>query len=441
MRRNTTMTKKPSLLAAATAASVCLIGAGVTMPLSAGAADTVIVKGHVKSPTGKAIDDVRVAVRGADGSVKYDRTGRTGYFSVKVAGDGKYTMTVSDPGDYDNDNADGEWASESKSFSIAGQSAVVVNEVLHHGAKISGQVLKKDGSKAPSGIRVDALDAKTGEVRGFTYTRSNGAYYFRNLQEGDTIVKVSGLVDGQDARFYSSAATGTTEQSSAKVLGLDFGQKFTRRGIQFPEAGKVTGTVTVDGVAPYSTSNHESVVVSLLDSKGTVVTTEEASPEFKFPDLGAGTYYLSFSEHSYDPNFLVNEYYADAATLETATPLVVDEGKYVTGIVANLQTERPAPSTPLRTTIETKESAHSVAKGTDYGNTVTVATYGDTTGGTLTVRVNGTTTQTITLTDQNSVNVTVPTAALTAGTQRVDFTYTPTESTSGVSATSYFIVQ
>lgn len=333
------------ITAAAAAAALALAGVGASA-VPASAAETAVVKGHVTSMTGKPIGGVvfKVRVRSAtsgDSVTVSGRTSRTGRYEARVPRRGEYQLLVSDPGDRDDDPADGAWAPASKRV-VSDRTSVVIDQRLHHGAGLSGRVRDSSGKAVRAGLVVTAGSfTRDGGFRalGSTSTGPGGAYHFRNLPAGATVVRFEGPGISDSARFFSGAAGGTVAVGAARPLHLQYGEKVTGIGLTFPLRSSIHGRVRVDGrVLGADPDNDESVAFSLLDASGTRLDGGAAVDDFHFRDLAAGTYYLSFAGSDPAVDHIEPEYYDDADSLAAATPIVLKPGQAVTGIVVDLTT-------------------------------------------------------------------------------------------------------
>ena len=331
---------KIRLLGAAALALALPVALAVATPSIAAPAATVTVKGHILSPTGRAVAGVRVEVQAkgqADGSLgaAHGFTSKTGRYELHVPPPTTgpdtaktYVLTVTDPGDADADMADGEWAPTSATFAATG-TVFVRNAVVHHGAKLSGRIYDRTGHRVKAGLSVTVGSATT-------TTRSDGSYHLTNLPAGTVTVRVASPSSNGVARYYTgSTSQGTIDGAKATELDLSYGEKTTGRSIHFPAVAKITGRVLIDGTEE-SGEGSRTVTAALLDSTGKELASSPASSKFYFRDLAAGTYFLQFSGAASAPAAVVPEYYKDSATLVGATAIVVPTGGAVSGIVADV---------------------------------------------------------------------------------------------------------
>lgn len=218
--------KKRRLTGAAVAAALSVVAVG-GFATSASAAEPVVVKGHVTSVTGKPIAGVVFKVRAksltsGDYVTVSGRTSKTGRYEAKVPRRNDYQLLVSDPGDNDNDPADGAWAPASTRIT-SDKTTIRINQQLHHGAGLSGRVRDSSGAAVRAGLVVTAGSVSAGSgfrALGSTLTKAGGAYHFRNLPAGATVVRFQAPGNSNYDRFYTGATGGTVRNDEAKRIPL-----------------------------------------------------------------------------------------------------------------------------------------------------------------------------------------------------------------------------
>lgn len=329
-------------LAALALTSALALGGAVGCTTAASAADSVTVKGHVTSPTGKAVGGVRVSLRAKPRFAtqyvsRVVRTSGTGRYEVHVPRGEFYDLRVSDPGDDDRDTADGEWAPTYRRITSTA-SSIRVNQVVHHGAQVSGRVYDSSGAAVKPGSvvsayrRVPQTDGRSPlDPLGSTYTIAGGAYHFRNLPETSVILSFAPPTENDSYRFRTGQAGGSTSFADASEVDTIFGVKNTGLSFRFPVRGVISGTMTLDG-KPLPGDDGRTAALSLLDSSGAELDRESVESVFRFPDLAAGTYRLHFVVTESDGTVVADEYYSDAATLAASTAIQVGNGEAVTGL-------------------------------------------------------------------------------------------------------------
>lgn len=333
---------------AALAITTALALGGVAGTASAASADTsVTVKGHVLSPTGKAVGRVRVSLRAkprlsAHVVSRVVRTSATGRYEVHVPRGEYYDLRVSDPGDADDDPADGTWAPTYKRITSTATS-IVANQVVHHGAQVSGHVFDSAGEPVQPGLGVTAFtrtpnDDGRSPLNAIVSTRTvrGGAYHFRNLPAATVILSFESP-DGNGERWRTEQPGGSLDYRDARAARLVFGVKYTGLSIVFPVVARLSGSLTVDGKAVPADSA-ASVDLRLLDAEGKEITSESPRSVFTFTDLEAGTYYLRFQVTDSDGVAHAPVYYGGSSTLAGAKAIVVPKGRSVSGLKVALTT-------------------------------------------------------------------------------------------------------
>jgi hypothetical protein len=251
-------------LAALVITAALTLGGAVGTASAASAASTVTVKGHVTSPSGDAVTGVRVSVRAQPARSqpvsRVVRTSRTGRYEVHVPRGADYDLRVSDPGDDDRDTADGTWAPTYRRITSSA-SSITANQVVHHGAQVSGRVADSSGRPVRPGLVVTAWTRTAATDRrrplnrvGTTFTQAGGAYHFRNLPAVTVILSFAPPSKNDAERFRTGHPGGTRDFTEASGVRLVFGTKFTGLSFRFPVSGRISGSVTVDGRTPRSTA-------------------------------------------------------------------------------------------------------------------------------------------------------------------------------------------
>jgi protocatechuate 3,4-dioxygenase beta subunit len=194
---------------------------------------------------------------------------------------------------------------------------------------ISGTV-KAAGGSGLSGATISAYDSATGSVVKTATSGADGTYTISGVAPGT--YKVGFVAAGRSPAFYDAAATLAAAQTVTVTAGA------TKTGIDAslatppPTTGSIGGKVTGAGAAALS-----GATVTLYDGTTLVQSAITGAPgTFLFEGLPVGTAYaLKFEATGY-----TTEYYADAATLATATKLSVTAG----GATTANATLAPAPA-------------------------------------------------------------------------------------------------
>ena len=334
-------TKLVTAAALALALPIALLAAAPS-PAAPAAAASVLVKGHVRSPSGKAVPGVQVSVYSEISGhhvVRRATTSRTGRYAIRIAeSEWSYQLKVLDHGDADRDDGDGRWAPVLRRFDFSGRSTTV-DQVVHHGARLAGRVYGRTGKPVGAGVVVGVAPYRSSQPGAQTITRADGTYRITNAPAGAGLVTFRSPRAGESPRFYSSSSIlGTTDGTRSTLVDMRFGKTVAGIDLRFPYLGSISGIVTVDGDHP--SEEGSPVQAALLDSTGTELYADLVNPEFRMRDLLPGTYYIEFRAGTPE-DALVTEYYEDAATLAGATPLVIGpKGGAITGLEVALSSGR-----------------------------------------------------------------------------------------------------
>jgi len=295
---------------------------------------SVLVKGHVRSPSGKAVPGVQVSVYSTISGhhvVRRATTSRTGRYAIRIAeSEWSYQLKVLDHGDADRDDGDGRWAPVLRRFDFSGRSKTI-DQVVHHGARLTGRVYGRTGKPVGAGVVVGVGLDRSSQPGAETITRADGTYRITNAPAGASVVAFKSPRAGESTRWYSSSSIlGTTDGTRSTVVAMRYSRTVTGVDLRFPYLGSISGIVTVDGDHP--SEEGSPVEAALLDAEGTELYSELVNPEFRMRDLLPGRYYIEFRAGTPE-DALVTEYYEDSATLAGATPLVIGpKGGTITGL-------------------------------------------------------------------------------------------------------------
>lgn len=328
--------------AAVAAATDIVVGIStIVSGIDASLIETSSIAGKVTGPDGVTpLEGVGVSAYLPDGD--------DGWNDVAYAyteSDGSYTMGGLSPGTYRvgfySSSHVGEYFNNTASISsatdvVVGAAAKVVgiDASLADLGRITGKVTGPDGTTPLEGIRVDAYVWDSGDEYWYSvrsvYTGGDGTYNLGRLGAGTYRLGFQDENGLHVSEYYNnvpivSAAMDIVVGPSAAVSGIDASLIQTSR-----IRGNVTGP---DGVTPL-----EDVVVSayLPDGDGgwdnyVNETYTESDGTYTMEGLSPGTYRLRFYSYNH-----ASEYYNNAASVATATDIVVGTAATVSGINASL---------------------------------------------------------------------------------------------------------
>lgn len=282
---------------------------------------------------GTPVEGVTVRLSAADGSswnAGVASTQLDGSFVVGGLRDGDYVVRFDAPegsgliGEYWDDAVDS--GSATPVSVVAGETDAGIDAVLSSGGAISGVVTRQVDGSAVEDAYVAALNAND-EVVGSTRSQFDGGYRLDGLPEGDYVVRFGAPDTGELAsEFWQDVHV----RSAATPVSVSLLQTVENIDAALEPVGHISGTVTTeaDGSAVSGF-----VSISPVDGGEDMQIVDIDSEGLYTADVAPGAYHVSF--HSNVPELLW-EYWEDAASLETATAVVVAAGEDVTGIDAQL---------------------------------------------------------------------------------------------------------
>ena len=361
------------ILGAATLAMM-LIGSPALAPAGASTDTVVTVKGHVVDREGEPVSGITVGVscscvNGADRDTvsASDKTDRNGFYSLAVYRDFVKYIEFTDPDD------DYFPARKSDATSRASGATYTIDVTLKRISRITGTVTAINGGRAGD-VVVEAHDALTGKRRVVTYAHRDGTFEMR-VEEGDYRVRFGGGLYTY-AQWYGEAAT----EAESPMISVGYG------GIARDIDGSVTpkptiqGTVIVDGKLALDDVK-EHLVVTVTDETGWAVEGSVFASGGYFigylrpgaltvtvrPTRGSGSWIQPYSQEIY-----------------------LAPHSAISGLDISVNSI-PASATDTRSTsIFFQESTSGRPQsGKRLAGKITLQSYGDVTGGTVKIYVDG----------------------------------------------------
>jgi hypothetical protein len=261
--------------------------------------------------------------------------------SFLVGPDGSYKITGLTAGSYkvQFSGSDGavleQWYKNAASFDTAaavavaaGQDLTGVSVTMVKAASISGKVT------APAGVTLSRVSVNSmsttaqSQVQQSAVVAPDGSYRIAGLQAGSYKLGFSGWNTGAQEQWYPNA----TSPDKATVLTLATSQQLTGINATLVKGATISGKVT----APAGT-NLATVFVSAASaaSQGQPAQTASVAPDgtYKITGLFAGSYKLQFSGSN---DGALAQWYANAASFDTAKAATVSTGQDLTGINVTL---------------------------------------------------------------------------------------------------------
>ncbi|MEW1954929.1 carboxypeptidase regulatory-like domain-containing protein [Terrabacter sp. NPDC080008] len=261
-----------------------------------------------------------------DWSPLYTYTDDTGAYALRGLPGDVYTIHVVP--DAATGYMDQWWKATQKrslaSYAVmaAGSSRAGMDAVLVRAGSLSGRATTTDGTPV-SGVVVQAVPA--GAQFGVqVQTDTDGNFTIGGLAPAAYALSFDGQAVGYQTRWFSSTSpSGATSRDAASTITLTAGGALSGYTVQLARAGSVTGTVTGPGGVPVANA---SISVSPVDdatgSWGSAST--DVSGKYDTGGLPAGRYVVQVNPP--DGSGLAAEYFDNAYSSSTATPVVVADG-------------------------------------------------------------------------------------------------------------------
>jgi len=324
--------KEQPSLAAATPVTVA---AGTATPnIDATLAEGTSIAGKVTAKSnGAALSNANVcAIEAATGELRA---------CVKSAASGEYTITGLLAGEYEIEFS-GEGAyltqyyndkpslAEAENVVVAvGHPATGIDAKLEQSGTISGTVTAASNGAPLKGVSVCASTGT--RVPACTNTGEHGEYTILDLPQGSYTVKFAPTHEsGYEQQYYNDKPT----PESAETVTVTEGKTTAEINAKLSELGSISGVVTAaSNGAPLE---GDEVCARTLTGELAGCATTSATGEYTIHDLESGSYKVHFETLRREPVGYVAQYYNDKATLEEATPVLVEAEKTTPAIDAKL---------------------------------------------------------------------------------------------------------
>ncbi len=247
-----------------------------------------------------------------------------GAFSIGGLGAGTYKVRVMDDdeggvwgkGGWDDYSGTDAWYANADTFASATGVTVSAGETA-----VIDLIWDEPAVTDVSPTSGSTLGGTTVTITGSAFTGATGITF-----DGVTGTGLSVTNDGELTVVAPAHAAGAVDVIVTTPYGSSTPTTFT---YETPTTGTITGTVTMEGVGAVSGCG-----IHLLDEGGDFLLSacSDASGHYSIENLAAGTYIIEF----YGFEWGAHEFYDDAPTRETATPVVVMAGEATTGVDAEL---------------------------------------------------------------------------------------------------------
>jgi len=290
------------------------------------------ISGKVSLPVGAATSDASLFLTSDSNElVRMGSVTQDGSYTFGGLGQGKYKLQ------YSGAQAEffSQWYKNADSFATAtvltlaaGQAQKGIDFAPVKGASISGKVSVPTGISV-SDVQVDLLSAAGGNRVDSALVNPDGTYELKPLKAGDYKVLFRQSGDGELLdRWYKNASTFET----ATTVSVKLGQNLAAVDASMVKGGSITGKVT--GPAGEAASGVAVFLRTAVGNRYVADATLAADGTYNFGRLHAGSYTVEFGE--WNKRLFLAQWYKNATSYESATPVTVNLGKTTSGINAVL---------------------------------------------------------------------------------------------------------
>ncbi|HEU5152528.1 MAG TPA: carboxypeptidase regulatory-like domain-containing protein [Iamia sp.] len=295
-------------------ATPIVLTAGGTFVADATVSATASVAGVVTDDSGAPLAGVEVRAYGASGATaKATTTNAAGAYVLDGLAAGTYTLRFARAGVVTEYHSNASAASSATPITLSPGSELVADATVSLTATVTGAVI--DGGGTPlAGVEVRAYSA-SGVTAKATTTSVGGGYVLDGLAPGTYRLRFARA--GVVTQFFSDAVSLATATAITLTPGVTVTADAT-----VSLTATVTGAVIDGGGTPLA-----GVEVRAYTASGTTAkaTTTTAAGVFVLDGLAPGTYRLRFARAG-----VVTEFFSDAVSLATATPITLTPGSTTT---------------------------------------------------------------------------------------------------------------
>jgi len=300
------------------------------------------ISGKVTSAAGThlPISGVCVDANSQNGSTGFTSTAANGTYSIVGLPTGAYTVAFL-PNCEVTPGYLPQWYRGTGDSGLADPVSVVVGEQtssvdasLTLAGSIQGQVTDSTGTRAQSGVCVEALAASPGANGGSSIT-SKGGYSIMGLSAGTYVVEFLPTC-GDTGNYLSQWYRDKSTSSSATKIRVTAGERTTGISARLQAGGTISGKV-----ANSVSAGLRGICVSVFDKNpnangsGSTVTTTGGT--YSIPDLPTGDYLVEFMAGCGNAGNFGPQWYMGEPSQSTATPVAVTAGKRSSGIDARMR--------------------------------------------------------------------------------------------------------
>lgn len=327
MRLRTHVFRRSLATFAAVLSAILFIG---NVPATADT-NTAVISGTVTVPAGVDVSSIYVNAE----PQKFPGT----WGGASVSADGTYRIANLAANSYKVSFSGGavekQWYKDATTAAAAspvvladGQNLAGINAAMVKGASIAGKVT------VPAGIDVSAITVSATSADSeysqpaYTSVFPDGTYRVGGLSAGSYKLKFQGYNNGAITQWYNNAET----FADATALGVTRGQDLAGINVTLVKGASVSGKVTAPAGVDLSNMRVSAFSVDSQTAEAGNVQVD-ADGSYRLTGLRAGSYKLQFSGYQ---SGALTQWYKDAATFGTATPVALTAGQDLTGINATM---------------------------------------------------------------------------------------------------------
>ncbi len=327
MLATTSRFRLPALISAVLAI-LMMLG---TVPATATDMATASIQGKVTAPAGVNLAGISVYAQTTPYQMQVGQSSVGADGSYKIIGlpAGSYKLNFSGG----NTGAQEQWYKNAASYETAtavnvtaGQILTGINATLVKGATISGKLAIPAGVSS-SNLSVSASSVASRRQEGQSQVGPDGTYKINGLPAGSYKLNFSGWNTGLQDQWYKNDASYDT----ATAVTVTAGQDVTGINATLVKGATISGKVSVPaGLSPSRIFVTASATAG-QGQEGDSFVEEDGS--YKIIGLTAGSYKLQFSGWN---TGVLNQWYKNAPSFDTATAVTVTTSQDLTGINVTL---------------------------------------------------------------------------------------------------------
>lgn len=281
-----------------------------------------------RADDGTPVSGARVTANGADGYWTSTLTDGAGRYTLGSLPGGSYVIGFHAEG---TDLKRGYWRnaseySQAEPIVIAEHTTTSgIDASLAAGGSIAGVVTRTDNGEALANVTVNALDMN-GEIAAFARTDLTGGYHVDGLAAGSYRVQFAEPGPGLSAEYWENAYS----FDAAKIVVVTESQTTTGIDAALETVGYISGSVTKSSDGTRALGR---VTITSVDDDRHAYFSGVSNDGTYQVAVAPGEYRVLFEPFDSD---LRAEYWADAFTKASATPVTVSSGVNVGGIDAQL---------------------------------------------------------------------------------------------------------